>query len=79
MVTALFRTCRDVQELFAERGTSVYHVTLWRWVQRYTPESENVLGMIREDQAFGRSSAGEAAPLYAFILCSSAFKADSYS
>jgi len=26
---------RDVQELMAERGLSVNHTTVWRWVQRY--------------------------------------------
>ena len=31
---------RDVEELLAERGISVDHVTLWRWVQRYAPELE---------------------------------------
>jgi transposase, IS6 family len=29
---------RDVEELLADRGISVDHVTLWRWVQRYAPE-----------------------------------------
>jgi transposase, IS6 family len=29
---------RDVEELLQERGISVDHVTLWRWVQRYAPE-----------------------------------------
>ena len=29
---------RDVEELLAERGPSVDHVTVWRWVQRYAPE-----------------------------------------
>jgi IS6 family transposase len=29
---------RDVEELFAERGVSVDHVTVYRWVQRFTPE-----------------------------------------
>src|SRR3954454_4136153 len=29
---------RDVEELLAERGIAVDHVTLWRWVQRYAPE-----------------------------------------
>ena len=28
---------RDVQELMAERGLSVDHSTVWRWVQRYAP------------------------------------------
>jgi transposase, IS6 family len=29
---------RDVEELLAERGLRVDHVTVWRWVQRYAPE-----------------------------------------
>jgi IS6 family transposase len=29
---------RDVEKLLAERGLSVDHVTVWRWVQRYAPE-----------------------------------------
>ncbi|MBV9729019.1 MAG: IS6 family transposase, partial [Pseudonocardiales bacterium] len=28
---------RDVEELLAERGITVEHVTLYRWVQRFTP------------------------------------------
>jgi transposase-like protein len=28
---------RDVQELLAERGVEVDHVTIYRWVQRFTP------------------------------------------
>jgi transposase, IS6 family len=34
---------RDVEELLAERGIAVDHVTLWRWVQRYAPEIERRL------------------------------------
>jgi transposase-like protein len=34
---------RDVEELLAERGISVDHVTLGRWVQRYAPELEKRL------------------------------------
>src|SRR5690349_5038064 len=34
---------RDVEELLAERGIAVDHVTLWRWVQRYAPELEKRL------------------------------------
>src|SRR6201997_1144162 len=34
---------RDVEELLAERGISVDHVTLWRWVQRYAPEIQRQL------------------------------------
>jgi hypothetical protein len=29
---------RDVAELLAERGITVDHVTIYRWVQRFTPE-----------------------------------------
>jgi transposase-like protein len=29
---------RDVEELLAERGVTVNHVTTYRWVQRFTPE-----------------------------------------
>jgi transposase-like protein len=29
---------RDLEELLAERGIDVDHVTLFRWVQRFTPE-----------------------------------------
>ena len=28
---------RDVEELHAERGIEVNHVTIYRWVQRFTP------------------------------------------
>ncbi len=31
-------SCRDLEELLAERGIEVDHVTLYRWVQRLTPE-----------------------------------------
>jgi IS6 family transposase len=34
---------RDAEELLAERGLSVDHVTVWRWVQRYAPELERRL------------------------------------
>jgi transposase-like protein len=29
---------RDAEELLAERGITVDHVTIYRWVQRFTPE-----------------------------------------
>ena len=29
---------RDIEELMAERGLSVDHTTIYRWVQRYAPE-----------------------------------------
>ena len=28
---------RDVEELLAERGITVDHVSVYRWVQRFTP------------------------------------------
>ena len=34
---------RDVEELLAERGLLVDHVTVWRRVQRYAPEMERRL------------------------------------
>src|SRR5271169_40960 len=34
---------RDVEELLTERGLSVDHVTVWRWVQRYAPEVDRRL------------------------------------
>jgi transposase-like protein len=30
-------SCRDVEELLAERGLTVDHVTIYRWVPRFTP------------------------------------------
>ena len=29
---------RNLEEMMAERGLSVDHVTIWRWVQQYAPE-----------------------------------------
>jgi transposase, IS6 family len=29
---------RDLEELMAERGLTVDHTTIWRWIQRYGPE-----------------------------------------
>ena len=34
---------RDVEALMQERGMSVDHVTVWRWVQRYAPELDRRL------------------------------------
>jgi len=28
---------RDLEEMMVERGLTVDHVTIWRWVQRYAP------------------------------------------
>ena len=34
---------RDVEELLEERGLKADHTTVWRWVQRYSPELEQRL------------------------------------
>jgi transposase-like protein len=38
LVSALWLSYRDVEELLAERGVTVDHVTVYRWVQRFTAE-----------------------------------------
>jgi transposase-like protein len=38
---------RDVEELLAERGVEVDHVTVYRWVQRFTPYSPMLPGPCR--------------------------------
>jgi transposase, IS6 family len=38
-------TYRDLEEMMAERGLSVDHLTIWRWVQRYAP----IVGKPMED------------------------------
>ena len=43
---------RDVAELLAERGVDVDHVTIYRWVQRFTP-------LVIEDARRCRHSVGE--------------------
>jgi hypothetical protein len=43
---------RDVEELLAERGIEVDHVTMYRWVQRFTP----LLSMPRNPAAHSRGS-----------------------
>ena len=35
---------RDVEELLAERGIAVDHVTIYRWVQRFTRSSSRRRG-----------------------------------
>jgi hypothetical protein len=49
---------RDVEELLAERGIAVDHVSVYRWVQRFTP-----LLITRPDPAgMHPGIAGEVAP-----------------
>jgi transposase-like protein len=38
---------RDVEELLTERGVEVDHVTIYRWVQRFTPLLANAAGPCR--------------------------------
>jgi transposase-like protein len=37
LVPALRLSYRDVEETLAERGVEVDHVTIYRWIQRFTP------------------------------------------
>jgi transposase-like protein len=37
LVPALGLSYRDVEELLAQRGIEVDHVTVYRWVVRFTP------------------------------------------
>ena len=43
---------RDVEELLVERGVEVDHVTVYRWVQRFTP-------LLADAARFGRHSPGD--------------------
>ena len=43
---------RDVEELLAERGIDVDHVTIYRWVQRFTP-------LLADAARFARHSPGD--------------------
>ena len=36
----------DVEELLAERGITVDHVTIYRWVQTFIPESSTLLARV---------------------------------
>ena len=38
---------RDVEELLAERGVTIDHVTVYRWVQRFTREFISAAGPCR--------------------------------
>jgi IS6 family transposase len=57
---------RDLEEIMAERGLSVDHVTIWRWVQRYAPvlnqrirrELRRCNGSWRVDETYVRIALG---------------------
>ena len=54
---------RDVEELLAERGLSVDHVTVWTWVQRYAPgNSAPVAAAAPAFRTRPRPSRGQACP-----------------
>jgi IS6 family transposase len=42
---------RDVEELLAERGIEVDHVSIYRWVQRFAPEFAEACGVKKLDPA----------------------------
>ena len=43
---------RDIEEMLAERGVEVDHVTVYRWVQRFTP-------LFADAARFARHSPGD--------------------
>jgi transposase, IS6 family len=43
---------RDLEEMLGERGVTVDHTTLYRWVQRYAPELEKRLAWYRSRLSF---------------------------
>jgi transposase-like protein len=47
---------RDVEELLTERGTVVDHVTIYRWVQTFTPEFIDVARALATRVVIGGSS-----------------------
>lgn len=46
---------RDLETMLCERGVSVDHSTIYRWVQRYAPEMEKRLRCYWKRPAFSRS------------------------
>jgi len=52
LVPTLGLSYRDVEELVAERGVEVDHVTVYRWVQRFTP-------LFADAARFARHAPGE--------------------
>ena len=53
---------RDVEELLAERGIEVDHVTIYRWVQRFTP-------LLIDAARPCRHATGDRWPVEAVITC----------
>jgi hypothetical protein len=56
MVLPLPTILRDLEEMMDERGLSIDHTTVWRWVQMYAPEINKrirphlAVNMIRKGQ-----------------------------
>ena len=47
---------RDVEELLSERGVTVDHVTVYRWVQRFTRSSSRLRDRVATFPVTGGSS-----------------------
>jgi transposase, IS6 family len=61
---------RDVEELLAERGVTVDHVTVYRWVQRFTPEFIDAARLCRHapgDQWFADETYVKVAGRWAYL------------
>jgi hypothetical protein len=50
-------TYRDLEEIMLERNLSIDHVTIWRWVQRYSPVLKRSLAIDREAEDVSRERA----------------------
>jgi transposase, IS6 family len=48
---------RDREQMVGERGVSVDHSTIYRWVQTYAPEIEK-----RPSKTWGENKAGKSSP-----------------
>ena len=52
---------RELEEMLAERGLSVDHTTIYRWVQKYAPEIEQRLRWVWRASSFRRRVEGRPA------------------
>jgi transposase-like protein len=59
---------RDVEELLAEPGVTVDHLTVYRWVQRFTPEFIEAARPCRHGP--GVCACGEKSGLRPSVVCS---------
>src|SRR3954463_564081 len=61
---------RDLEELLAERGIEVDHVTLYRWVQRFTPLLIDAARPVRQeagDRWFVDETYGKVAGVWSYV------------